>query len=84
LILQLAKHVPAKFQLSSFYPDGLRQIFDSFSSKIQNFLKKISKISISEKKNPKEHRKRQLLPKFKASSFFFTKISKVILNFFDS
>jgi hypothetical protein len=41
LMLQLAKHVHAKFQLSSsliFYPDGLRQIFDHFSSKFQNFL----------------------------------------------
>jgi hypothetical protein len=29
-ILNLAKHVHAKFQLSSFYPDGLRQIIDQF------------------------------------------------------
>jgi hypothetical protein len=47
--LHLAKHVHAKFQLSSFYPDGLRQIFDHFSSKFQNFLKKTSKFSSSEK-----------------------------------
>jgi hypothetical protein len=50
-MLQLAKHVHAKFQPSSFYPDGLRQIFDYFSSKFQNFLEKISKFSNSEK-NP--------------------------------
>jgi hypothetical protein len=36
-MLQLAKHVHAKFQLSSFHPDGLRPIFDHFSSKFQNF-----------------------------------------------
>jgi hypothetical protein len=46
---QLAKHVHAKFQLSSFYPDGLRQIFDHFSSQFTIFLK-ISKISNAEKK----------------------------------
>jgi hypothetical protein len=45
----LAKHVHEKFQLSSFYSDGLTQIFDNFSCKFQNFLKKISKISDSEK-----------------------------------
>jgi hypothetical protein len=49
LMLQLSKHVHTKFQLSSFYPDGLRQIFDHFSSKFQNFLEKISKFSDSEK-----------------------------------
>jgi hypothetical protein len=48
-MLQLAKHVLAKFQLSSFQPDKLRQIFDHFSSKFQNFLMKIQKISNSEK-----------------------------------
>jgi hypothetical protein len=51
-MLQLAKHVHAKFQLSSFYPDGLGQIFDYFqvnfrifSRKFQNFpfLKKVVK-----------------------------------------
>jgi hypothetical protein len=31
-ICQLATHVHAKFQLSSFYPDGLRQIFDLLNS----------------------------------------------------
>jgi hypothetical protein len=45
-----SKHVHAKFQLSSFYPDGLRPIFDQFSSKFQNFLEKISNLSNSEKK----------------------------------
>jgi hypothetical protein len=82
-MLQLAKHVHAKFKLSSFYPDGIRQIFDNFLSKFQNFLKKISKIFDSEKKFQIEHRKRHLLTKFKPSSIF-TKISKVILIFFDS
>jgi hypothetical protein len=81
-MFQLAQHVHAKFQLSSFYADGLRQFFDHFSRKFQNFLRKISKFSNSEK-NQIEHSKRHLLPKFKPSSYF-TKISKVILNFFDS
>jgi hypothetical protein len=75
-MLQLAKHVHAKFQLSSFYPDGPRQIFDDFSSKFQNFLKKISKFSYSEK-NPNKASKRHLLPKFEPPSIF-TKISKGI------
>jgi hypothetical protein len=79
-MLQLAKHIHAKFQLSSFYPEGLRQIFDHISSKFQNFLKKKSN---SEKIQIK-HRKRHLLPKFKPSSIF-TKITKVFLIFcFDS
>jgi hypothetical protein len=42
-MFQLTKYIPAKFQLSRFYPDGLRQIFDLFSRKIQEFLKKSSK-----------------------------------------
>jgi hypothetical protein len=81
-MLQVAKHVHAKFQLSSFYPDGLGQIFNYFASKFQNFLKKILKISDSEKKIQTEHRKRQHLPKFKLSSIL-TKKSKLILNYFD-
>jgi hypothetical protein len=79
-MLQLAKHVHAKFQLSSFYPDG--QIFGNFTCKFQNFHKKISKFPNSEK-NPNKASKRHLLTKFKQSSIF-TKITKVILNCFDS
>jgi hypothetical protein len=44
-ICQLATHVHAKFQLSSFYSDGLRQICDLFSRKIQDFLKENSEFS---------------------------------------
>jgi hypothetical protein len=40
-ILNVAKHVHAKFQLSSLYPDGLRQIFDLFQEKFKIFFKKI-------------------------------------------
>jgi hypothetical protein len=29
-IFNLAKHIHVEFQLSSLYPDGLRQIFDHF------------------------------------------------------
>jgi hypothetical protein len=36
-ICQLATQFHAKLQLSSFYPDGLRLIFDLFSRKIQDF-----------------------------------------------
>jgi archaellum biogenesis protein FlaJ (TadC family) len=39
-IFQLATHINAEFKLTSFYPDGLRQIFDRFSRKI-HFLEKI-------------------------------------------
>jgi hypothetical protein len=48
-ILYLAKHVYAKFQLSSLYPDGLRQKFYLFSRKIQDFLKENLEFSTSEK-----------------------------------
>jgi hypothetical protein len=48
-ISQLATHVHAKFQLSRFYPDGLRQIFGLFSRKNQDFLKENSEFSKSEK-----------------------------------
>jgi hypothetical protein len=51
-----------------------------FQVNLRNFLKKISKISNSEKMQI-EHRKRHLLRKFKPSSIF-TIISKVILIFF--
>jgi hypothetical protein len=37
MMIQLAKHVYAKFQLSSFYPDSRRTNFRHFSQKIQNF-----------------------------------------------
>jgi hypothetical protein len=39
-IFNLAKHVHAKFQLSSLYPDGLRQFFFNFKKKV-SFFKKI-------------------------------------------
>jgi hypothetical protein len=74
-MLHLANHIHEKFELSSFYPDGL--IFDHFSSKYQNFLKKISKFSNS-KKNPQKLS--YFSPTFKPSSIF-TKIPKVILIF---
>jgi hypothetical protein len=48
-ICQLATHVHAKFQLSCFYPDGLRQFFDLSSRKIQDFLIENSEFSKSEK-----------------------------------
>jgi hypothetical protein len=35
--LNQAKHVHAKFYHSSFYPDGLRHIFDHFWRKFQDF-----------------------------------------------
>jgi hypothetical protein len=47
-LLNLAKHVYAKFPLSSLYPEGLRQIFDLFSGKIQDFLKENLEFSKSE------------------------------------
>jgi hypothetical protein len=40
-ILNLAKYVHAKFQLSSLFPDGLRQIFDYFWRKFQDFSGKL-------------------------------------------
>jgi hypothetical protein len=51
-MLQIARKFHAKFQLSSFFPDGLRKYFDHFSRKFQNFLLKISKISNFENQIP--------------------------------
>jgi hypothetical protein len=48
-VLNLAKQVHANYQLSSFYPDGLRQIFDLFSRKNQDFLIENLEFSKSEK-----------------------------------
>jgi hypothetical protein len=48
-IFNLAKHVHAKFKLSSLYLDGLRLIFYLFSRKIQDFLKENLEFSKSEK-----------------------------------
>jgi hypothetical protein len=36
-----SKHVPAKFQLSSYYPDGLGQIFEIFPIFFLNFTGKL-------------------------------------------
>jgi hypothetical protein len=49
LLFNLAKHVHAEFQLSTLYPDGLRQIFDLFSRIIQEFFKENLEFSKSEK-----------------------------------
>jgi hypothetical protein len=48
-ILNLAKHVQAKFQPSNLNLDGLRQIFDRISRNIQDFLKENWEFSKSEK-----------------------------------
>jgi hypothetical protein len=40
---QLTKHIHAKFQLSSFYPDGLR-FFLHFSRKFLNFSEELSSV----------------------------------------
>jgi hypothetical protein len=40
-LLNLAKHVYAKCQLSTLYPDGLRHIFDNFWRKFQDFSGKL-------------------------------------------
>jgi hypothetical protein len=62
-MFELAKHDNAKFQLPSFYPDGLRQHFHLFSRKVKDFLKKIENFQIL-KKFQIEHPKRHLLSKF--------------------
>jgi hypothetical protein len=66
---QLAKHVNAKFQLSSFYPNGLGQIFDPFSRKIPDFLLKKFKVFKFCKMCYIEHPKRHLLPKLSYLEF---------------
>jgi hypothetical protein len=79
-LLKLAKHFHAKFQLSSLYTDGLRQIFDLFSRKIQDFLKENLEFSKSEKFWT-EIAKRHLLPNFEPSNIFwkFFKLVSIFL-----
>jgi hypothetical protein len=67
-----------KFQLSSFYPDGLRQIFDFFQEKLKIFSKKIQNFP---NQMPKSMPKRQLLPNFEPSSILL-KFSKMF-EFFE-
>jgi hypothetical protein len=71
-----------KFQLSSFYPDGLRQNFDLFKEISRKFHENLQNFPIL-KQVLKEHSKRHLLSKFEQTSIF-TKISKMILIFFYS
>jgi hypothetical protein len=71
--------VYVKYQLSSLYSNGLRQILDFFQDNFKNFFKKILNCPIL-KKVPKEHLKRHLKPKFEPISIF----AKMILTFFDS
>jgi hypothetical protein len=40
-VYQLTKHVHAKFQHSSIYPDGIRFFLNTFSRKFQNFSEKL-------------------------------------------
>jgi hypothetical protein len=68
--------IHAKFQVSSFYPDGLNQIFQE---KFKIFLRKFQIFTIM-KKFLIEQPKRHLLPKFEPSRIF-TKNSKMILIF---
>jgi hypothetical protein len=46
-MLQLAKHVHAKFQLSSFCSDGLRQIFYHSLFKPSSIFTEISKVILN-------------------------------------
>jgi hypothetical protein len=78
-MFKLAKHVHAKFQLSSFYPDGLTHMFKLFS-KFSGFSFENFKIIPNLKKPACQM---HLLPKFEPSSIF-TNISKLIPKNFDS
>jgi hypothetical protein len=68
-LFNLAKHVHAKFQLSSLYSDELKQIFELFSRNIQDFQIKFRIFQIWEKFWI-EIPKRRLLPNFEQSSIF--------------
>jgi hypothetical protein len=46
----LSKHVHAKFQISSFYPDGLNNFLTLFQEKFR-FYQRISKIKKPEYRN---------------------------------
>jgi hypothetical protein len=69
-MLNLAKHVHAKFQLSSLNPDGLRNFFELFSRKIQDFLQKKLEFSKSEKKTEKRFPKGIFYPILSHLAFF--------------
>jgi hypothetical protein len=77
IMLQIAKHIQASTQTD------LDKFLTIFQVKFRIFLRKFQNFPILKKKIQIEHRKRHLLPKFKPSSIF-TKISKLILIFFDS
>jgi hypothetical protein len=66
-LLNQAKHVYAKFQPFSLYPDGLRQIFDLLSRNIQDFLKENLEFSKSDKVPKRDF---QSLSHFEPSSIF--------------
>jgi hypothetical protein len=87
-MLQLVKHVHAKFQLSSFYPDGLRQIALEVS-KFQNFEYEVHQSSPNDEGEPKfqifsplviQHRWRHLnfcsdVKRFTSLDTFFIRVS---------
>jgi hypothetical protein len=73
-MLQLAKHVYAKFQLSSFTQTDLNKFLTIFQLNFRIFLGKFQNFPILKKIQIKHH-KRHFLPNFKASSIF-TKIKK--------
>jgi hypothetical protein len=75
-----AKHAHAKFQLSSLYPDGHRQIFDLISRKIQDFLEENSELSKSEKNMNRDFQKASFT-KFFAIYSIFESFQNCLLNF---
>jgi hypothetical protein len=46
IYVQLAKHVHAEFQLSTFYPDGLGKIFNLLKEKFKILLRKLQNFPI--------------------------------------
>jgi hypothetical protein len=82
-VLQLAKLVHAKFQLSSFTQTDLDKFLNSLQVIFRKLLRKFQNFPILKKIQMKHlDFKRYLSPKFKPFSIF-TKISKVILFFFN-
>jgi hypothetical protein len=77
---QLAKHVHAKFRLSSFYPDGLRQKNYIFPRKIYNFS---GKLLSGIQKNPNSNQVAiHVHAKFQLSGFFTDGLRHIFEFFF--
>jgi hypothetical protein len=76
-VCQLATHVHGEFQLSTCYPDRLRQIFDLFARKFQSFSRKV----LSKYQKSQIQLATYVHAKFQLSSFYPDRLSRKIQDF---